>query len=63
MIPGSRLAMKKVHERKRTMNRNLVKSTLLGTSLVALLAFAAHAEALKPLNSDSEPVRRSAARR
>ena len=39
------------------MNRNFVKSTLLGTSLVALLAFGAHAAGLAPLNSDSEPDR------
>ena len=39
------------------MNRNFVKSTLLGSSLVAMLVFAAHAQSLAPLNSDSEPDR------
>jgi ribose transport system substrate-binding protein len=49
--------MKRVQKRKRTMNLNFVKSTLLGASLVTMLAFAAKAEGLAPLNSDSEPDR------
>ena len=39
------------------MKASFVKSTLRGVSLASLFAFAAHADALKPLNSDSEPDR------
>jgi len=39
------------------MSSSLVKSTLWGASIVALLALGARADALKPLNSDSEPDR------
>jgi ribose transport system substrate-binding protein len=39
------------------MKTRFVKSSLWGLSLASLLAIAAHADALKPLNSDSEPDR------
>ncbi len=39
------------------MKSNFVKSLLIGGSLAALLAVAARADALAPLNSDSEPNR------
>ncbi|MGA2044061.1 MAG: hypothetical protein ABSG83_11900 [Roseiarcus sp.] len=39
------------------MSRNFVKSSPLGASLVAMLAYAARAEGLAPLNSGSEPDR------
>ena len=36
------------------MKMSYLKSVILGSTLVAGLAFAAHADALKPLNSDVE---------
>ncbi len=39
------------------MNVQIVKSTIMGVSLASLLALSAHADALKPLNSDTEPDR------
>ena len=39
------------------MNVQFVKSAIMGVSLASLLALSAHADALKPLNSDTEPDR------
>ena len=44
-------------ERKRKVNVRNVKSAILGVSIASLLALSAHADALKPLNSDTEPDR------